>query len=97
VGSVEAFASYIGSWGPTTLLAFVILAIITGRLVPKQTMDDRLAEADKRQVVLEKVIENQQRTIELKDASMRAGVESAKTVKQLVESLPQPAATEEQK
>jgi hypothetical protein len=92
---VEVFTQYIGSWGPTTLLAFVILAIVTGRLVPKQTMDDRLTEADKRQAVLEKVIENQQRTIELKDASMRAGVESAKTVKQLVESLPQPAASED--
>lgn len=94
---MEAFAGMIGSWGPTTLLAFVILAIVTGRLVPKQTMDDRLSEADKRQAVLEKVIENQQRTIELKDASMRAGVESAKTVKQLVESLPQPEASEENK
>lgn len=92
---MEAFAQHIPQWGPTTLLAFVVLAIILGRLVPKQTMDDRLAEADKRQAVLEKVIENLQRTIELKDASMRAGVESAKTVKQLVESLPQPPASEE--
>jgi hypothetical protein len=94
---VEAFAQYITGWGPTTLLTFVFVAIVTGRLVPKQTMDDRLAEADKRQLVLEKVIDNQQKTIELKDASMRAGVESAKTVKQLVESLPQPEATEDTK
>lgn len=94
---MEAFAQYITGWGPTTLLSFVIVAIILGRLVPKQTMDDRLAEADKRQAVLEKVIENLQKTIELKDASMRAGVESAKTVKQLVESLPQPASSEENK
>lgn len=94
---MEVFAGYIGSWGPTTLLAFVILAIITGRLVPKQTMDDRLTEADKRQAVLEKVIENQQKTIELQETSSRAGIESAKTVKQLVESLPQPTASEETK
>ena len=87
----------IGSWGPTTLLAFVILAIITGRLVPKQTMDDRLAEADKRQAVLEKVIENQQKTIDLKETSSQAGLESAKTVKQLVEALPQPSASEDHK
>jgi hypothetical protein len=94
---VEAFTSVIQGWGPTTLLAFVFLSIVTGRLVPKQTMDDRLSEADKRQVVLEKVIENQQKTIELKDEAMRAGVESAKTVKQLVESLPQPEAAEDTK
>jgi hypothetical protein len=94
---VEAFAQYIPQWGPTTLLAFVVLAIILGRLVPKQTMDDRLAEADKRQAVLEKVIENQQKTIELQDQAARAGVESAKTVKQPVESLPQPAAAEDVK
>lgn len=91
---MEAFAQYIQSWGPTTLLSFVFLAIVKGWLVPKQTMDDRIAEADKRQAVLEKVIENQQKTIELKESSSRAGLESAKTVKQLVESLPQPADSE---
>ena len=85
---MDAIWTNIGGYGPTGLIAIVILAILTGKLVPKQTMDDRLAEADKRQAILEDTIKNLRETVALRESTNKVQIESARTVEQIVKALP---------
>lgn len=84
----------VGNYGPTGILAIVVLAILTGKLVPKQTMEDRIAEADKRQLILEDTIKNLRETVALRESTSRVQIESAKTVEQIVKALPASTSSE---
>jgi hypothetical protein len=92
--AMDVLWTNVGSYGPTGLLAIVIVAILTGKLVPKQTMEDRLAEADKRQAILEDTIKNLRETVSLRESANQVQIESAKTVEQIVKALPTSTSSE---
>lgn len=75
--------------GPTALLALTILAIVTGRLVPKSTHDQVIAEKDVQIRILERVADNYRQTLEKKDGLIPAQLESAQTVEKLALALQQ--------
>lgn len=42
----EAFVSLVGDWGPAGLLALYIIATLTGRLIPRRTLNDVIHDRD---------------------------------------------------
>lgn len=94
---METFLQTPGNWGPTSLLAVFVLAILTSRLVPRKVMEDRLADADKMVALQEKTIENLRAALAMRTTSDEAQIESAKTVQQIVLSLPSIAHEESEK
>lgn len=85
---MEPFFQSAGSWGPPSLLAMFILAVLTSRLVPRKVMEDRLADADKMIALLEKTNENLRSALRTRENATEAQIESARTVEQIVRALP---------
>ena len=86
---MDVILPYLKDLGPTTLLAFTILAIVTGKLVPKSTHDQVIAEKDVQIKILERVADNYRETLERKDGLIPAQLESAQTVEKLALALQQ--------
>lgn len=86
---LQQYLPIITGGGPTALLALVILAIVTGRLVPKDTHDKVVAEKDVQIRILERVADNYRQTLERKDGLIPAQLESAQTVEKLALALQQ--------
>lgn len=91
---MESFFQNPGNWGPSSLLAMFILAILTSRLVPRKVLEDRLADADKMIALQAKTIDNLTKALRTREESTEATIESAKTVERVILALPGVASSE---
>jgi len=79
---------FVKDWGPASVLTFIVLLIVMGRLIPRRTMNDRLADRDKIISMQEETITNLASALKTGKSATAAQIESAKTVEQMVRALP---------
>lgn len=76
------------SIGATGLLAVVIVMILTGRLVPKSTIDDLRADKDKQIEVWRAAYETSMSAQEVQREQISALLEASKTTTNVIQALP---------
>lgn len=85
---------FVKDWGPTSLLTFVVALIVLGRLVSAKVLESRLADRDKIIEYQQKTIDNLTKVVDSLRSTSTVSIESAKTVEQMVRSLPSVVTTE---
>lgn len=83
----DAILPYVGQWGPTALLSLVFLSMLRGWIVPKATMDARVADAEARAEIWRQVAETRQASLDKRDTVIPAQLEVAKTMDHLLTSI----------
>lgn len=76
------------SLGATGLLAVVVLLVLTGRLVPKSTLDELRTDKDKQIEVWRTAYETSLSTQDVQREHISALLEASRTTTHVIQSLP---------
>lgn len=84
---MDALLPFVNQWGPVGALTFVVLLIVTGRLVPKSTAERWASDARTERDIWERVAVQAQERLDLKDGVVGAQLEAARVTAKMVRAL----------
>jgi hypothetical protein len=81
--------------GPVGLLGVVVILILTGRLIPKTGVDERLADKDKQITTWQKAYEGALAVQEVQRAHITELLDATRTTTHVIQALPRAASLNE--
>lgn len=82
-------AELIGALGPVGLLSLAVLAVLLGRLIPRATHEERVADKDRQIERLDKALETEVERGRVRDEQFSELLEQSRLTVQLLQALEQ--------
>ena len=86
---------FVKDWGPTSLLALVVLMIFMGRLLPKRTVDTQIEAERQKTEIWKEVAETRRQELEVRNQVAPVQLEAARIVEKVMLALKTQASSEE--